>query len=106
MIALLFYLIIVALAALLEWCVMQRYYGRQNLAACIFGTAIPIGIVLGIGWTVSIMIEVSYKEQPTLSEVFFSITIGSLPQILLMTVFALIPASVTAMIYRRFRSQI
>ena len=103
--ALLFYLLIVASVALLEWSVMRRRYGRQSLTACVCGATIPVGIVIGIGWTVSIMIDVSYKEQPTLSEVLFFISIGSLPQIFVMTVFALIPASVTAMIYRRFRSQ-
>jgi hypothetical protein len=101
MLALSFYIVASASISMLEWCVMRRWYGRLSLGACIAGAAIPVGIVLGIGWTVAIMIELSPKDRPTFSEVLFCLSIGSLPQVLLMSIFALIPACITALIYER-----
>jgi hypothetical protein len=101
--AFLFYLALFASGAGLEWCAMRRWYGRYSLAACIFCAAIPFGILLGICWTIAIMIEMSPKDRPTFSDVVFCISIGSLPQVLIMSIFVLIPAGITAMIYQKIR---
>src|ERR1035437_8410078 len=102
--ALLSLLMIFASTAALELLVLRRWFGRRSLAACIFGAAIPSGIF----WMVVIMITIwmglraKAEAPPTPSELLIDFGFGSLLWALIMSVVALIPAGLTAIIYRRF----
>ena len=67
--------------------------------------AIPVGIVLGVATVIFISIGASAKpEGPlTLSDAIVDFGLGSLLYSLFMSVVALVPAGITAVIYRRFR---
>jgi hypothetical protein len=106
--ALLYLLAIFASTAAVEFCVLRRWFGRRSLAVCIFGGAIPSGIFWGVAMVISIWIGVSAKAEapPTPSEIVLDFGFGSILWVLIMSVVALIPAGLTAMIYRRFRSEL
>jgi hypothetical protein len=105
--ALLFSVVFSAVTAAIELCVLRRWFGRWSLAVCVFGGAIPSGIFWGVAMVISIWIGVSAKAEapPTPSEIILDFGLGSILWALIMSVAALIPAGLTAVIYRRFKSQ-
>jgi hypothetical protein len=106
--ALLYLLAIFTSTVAVEFFVLRRWFGRRSLAACIFGGAIPSGVFWGVAMVIYIWISVSAKAAapPTFSEIFMDFGFGSILWALIMSVVALIPAGLTAMIYRRFRSEL
>jgi hypothetical protein len=106
--ALFYWFALFASTAALELFVLRRWYSRRSLGACILGGAFSSGVCWGVFTVIYIWIGVSAKAEapPTLSEVFIDFGFGSLLWAVIMSVVALIPAGLTAMIYRRFRSEL
>jgi hypothetical protein len=104
---LLYWFTLFASTAVLEFCVLRRWFDRRSLGTCILGGAFSSGIFWGVFTMIFIWIGVNAKAEapPTLSEVI-DFGFCSIFWALIMSVVALIPAGLTAMIYRRFWSEL
>ena len=107
--ALLYLLTMFAATAAVEFCVLRRWFGRRSLAACVFSVAIPSGFVwTAFSWALT-AIGLSWKatsEPPLTGTDYFGLSFFFVVWVLILSVAALIPAGLTAMIYRRFRSEL
>ena len=107
--ALLYLLTMFASIAAVEFCVLRRCFGRRSLAVCVFSVAIPSGIFwTAVTWMLT-AIGVSWKaaSEPSLTGAnYFGLSFFFVVWVLILSIVALIPAGLTAMIYRRFRSEL
>jgi len=106
--ALLYLLTILASIAVAEFLVLRRCFGRWSLATCIFGVAISGGVF----WTVLSWLLARFGSK--VEAVTKGVMNGSdyiaagfffVVWVLILSSIALIPAGLTAMIYKRFRNQ-
>ena len=104
--ALLYWLTMFALIAAVEFCVLRRWFGRKSLAACVFYVAIPGGIFwTAFAWAL-IGIGVSWKaasEPPLTGMDYFGLSFFFVVWVFILSGVALVPAGLTALIYRKFK---
>ena len=107
--ALLYLLTMFAAIAAVEFCVLRRWFGRRSLAVCIFSVAIPSGVFwTAVTWTFT-AIGVSWKaasEPPLTGTDYLALSFFFVVWVLILSIVALIPTGLTALIYRRFRSEL
>ena len=106
--ALLYLLTMFVSIAVAEFFVLRRWFGRRSMAVCVFGVAIPGGVF----WTVLSWISAwlgsrvkAASEPPLAGTDYFALVFFFVVWILILSGIALVPAGLTAVIYRRFRSQ-
>ncbi|HEY1719424.1 MAG TPA: hypothetical protein VGH42_14185 [Verrucomicrobiae bacterium] len=96
--------------AVVEFCVLLRCQRRRSLAACIISGA----VFGGIFWTVfswvcsyaAVRADIDAMKEPTLTfSDYLMYAFFFLMWVLICSAVALVPAGLTAVIYRRFRSQ-
>ena len=88
--------------ALLEFYILRRYYGRRSLAGCIYIGAVISGILYG-AIMVGIDLSAGYLKVPqTTFERLSDLGTSFIIYVLLMSILALIPSAVAAMIYRNW----
>lgn len=95
-------IVFLAGTASIELFVLRCWFGRRNLATCIFGGAVLSGIIsTAVLWTLPL--ENGESSAPMAIRDYFLAVFISAVYILIVTGIALAPAGLTAMIYRRFR---
>ena len=107
--ALLYLVAIFASTAVVEFCVLSRWFGRRSLAVCVFGVAIPSGVFWTMfSWTLAWIGSraKAATEGPLASSDYFMLGCFFVVWTLIFSGVALIPAGLTAVIYRRSKSQI
>ena len=107
--ALLYLLTMLASTAAVEFCVLRRWYHRRSLAVCVFGAAIPSGIIWTLlSWTFAWIGSRAKAagEPPLTGSDYFTLAGFFVIWTLILSGVALLPAGLTAFIYRRFRSEL
>ena len=106
--AILFLLTIIASTAALEFCILKRWFGRWNITVCVFIGALLSGTI----WTVLSGVSAWLGSTATAIEVplsgrdFIMLGFGLVGWMFILSSFAMVPAGLTALIYRRFKRQV
>jgi hypothetical protein len=105
---LLLLLSIFALTAAVEFFVLRRWFGRRSLVMCVFGVAIPSGIFwAALTWVlVWIQFPNMDSEGGLTGRDFFMLVGFFIVWGIIFSGISLVPAGLTAIIYRRLRSRI
>ena len=108
--ALIFLVIFCAVTAFIEFCVLRRWFGRWGLAACVGRVSLPVGffsmVVMMISAWISSRAKAATEGPLTATDMFVDFFVGPILWTLILTAIAAVPAAFTAIIYRRFRSEL
>jgi len=106
--AILILLTMITSTAALEFCILKRWFGRWNIAACVFGGALLSGII----WTVLLVVPAwlgstgTVIKGPLSGEDYFMLGFGFVGWVVILSCITLVPAGLTALIYRKYKRQV